>query len=132
MKQIALITALSALSLSSHAVSPKGQTNTDKRSQRSEARMIEMAQKEIAYQLIDPSSASFRNVRVSPNQVAVCGEINAKNSYGGYVGYRPFIFTREKKGIYGDGTYFVEARWKERCVDGTLVDDDSPNARPLP
>lgn len=38
----------------------------------------------------DPESVRFRNVRVFRG-VAVCGEVNAKNSYGGYVGFKRFF-----------------------------------------
>lgn len=43
--------------------------------------------------LKDPSSAQFRNVRLVPwgGEKVVCGEINAKNSYGGYVGFKRFV-----------------------------------------
>lgn len=43
--------------------------------------------------LKDPSSAAFRNTFVSraTGSPMVCGEVNAKNSFGGYVGYKRFI-----------------------------------------
>lgn len=53
---------------------------------------IEKAKEAIKNQLKDPDSAKFRNVRVSnfnDGQI-LCGEVNSKNSYGGYVGYRIF------------------------------------------
>ena len=43
-----------------------------------------------SYELMDPSSAQFRNVKVIKGDF-VCGEINAKNSYGAYTGYRWFM-----------------------------------------
>lgn len=43
--------------------------------------------------LKDPQSAQFRNVKGGQNggSVTVCGEVNARNSYGGYPGFSPFI-----------------------------------------
>jgi len=43
-------------------------------------------------QMKDPGSTQFRNVRVVTHSDGklVCGEINAKNSYGGYVGFSLF------------------------------------------
>lgn len=43
--------------------------------------------------LRDPSSAQFRNVEKIDQPeggVAVCGEINGKNAYGGYAGFTRF------------------------------------------
>lgn len=53
---------------------------------------IELAKKIAVYDLKDPDSAQFRNlwVRNTGKDYVVCGEINAKNSYGGYVGYQQF------------------------------------------
>lgn len=55
--------------------------------------LIEKTQEILAGNLKDPGSAQFRNVRVvaRPEGKLVCGEMNAKNSLGGYVGYKPFI-----------------------------------------
>lgn len=55
--------------------------------------------------LKDPSSAQFRNVRVLrgvPNLKGepidvVCGEVNGKNSYGGYIGFSPWIYIAKTK-----------------------------------
>lgn len=43
--------------------------------------------------LKDPYSAEFRNVFVSRSSGSpvVCGQVNAKNSFGGYAGYKRFI-----------------------------------------
>jgi hypothetical protein len=69
------------------------------------------AQQLVADQLIDPSSAQFRNVRtVSPSYGGkrVCGEVNGKNRMGAYAGFSRFIVT----------------------VDTDRVEMDQPNARP--
>ena len=64
-------------------------------------KLIEKAKEVAKYELKDPESAKFRNVRVvaKPAQrdetkinTYVCGELNAKNSYGAYVGYVKFIW----------------------------------------
>lgn len=51
---------------------------------------IDHAQQEAAKNLIDPSSAQFRSVRVGKNG-SVCGEINAKNRMGAYVGFSRWV-----------------------------------------
>lgn len=54
---------------------------------------IAAAQDSIKRGLKDPNSAEFQNLRIANynNGKVVCGEINAKNSYGGYVGYKRFV-----------------------------------------
>lgn len=41
----------------------------------------------------DPSSAQFRNfgaAKASDGTIHICGETNARNSFGGYVGFTAF------------------------------------------
>lgn len=54
---------------------------------------IDKAKRALAYNLKDPESAKFRNVRAGlrGKDYMVCGEVNGKNSYGAYSGYRPFM-----------------------------------------
>lgn len=44
--------------------------------------------------LKDPASAQFRDERLTPGGV-LCGEVNAKNAMGGYVGFRKYISVSE-------------------------------------
>ncbi len=44
---------------------------------------------EVKSMLIDPSSAEFRSITVFENG-NYCGEVNAKNRMGGYVGHKAF------------------------------------------
>ena len=46
--------------------------------------------KEVKEVLNDPSSAEFRNIKVFENG-NYCGEVNAKNKMGGYVGFQSFF-----------------------------------------
>lgn len=41
--------------------------------------------------LKDPASAQWQNEIVSPDKNTICGEVNAKNSMGGYVGFKHYI-----------------------------------------
>ena len=54
-----------------------------------EKQYIEQAKAALSKDLKDPSSAQFINVRLI-NGGEVCGEVNAKNSLGGYVGFQRF------------------------------------------
>lgn len=59
------------------------------------------AKKIVSANLKDPESVTYRNV--FPYKQATCGELNAKNGYGAYVGYKKFI-------VHYDGTdgYLIE------------------------
>lgn len=46
----------------------------------------------LARRLKDPSSLQIRDVRPCDKPNAIQGEYNAKNSFGAYVGFKPFIF----------------------------------------
>lgn len=50
---------------------------------------VERAKDQVAAQMRDPSSAQFRGLgALNPN--ALCGEVNGKNGFGAYVGFRLF------------------------------------------
>ncbi len=54
------------------------------------------AEQAVAYRLKDPSSAQFRDLRayrMPTGLLVVCGEINGKNSFGGYTGFSLFAAT---------------------------------------
>ena len=49
----------------------------------------------VAHDLRDPASAQFRNeyrLVSSDGDEAFCGEVNAKNAFGGYNGFVPFYY----------------------------------------
>jgi hypothetical protein len=65
-----------------------------------EATAVSKAKTAILRRLKDPESARFRDIHVRVEKAAagnlvtvVCGQVNAKNSFGGYVGFRPFLYT---------------------------------------
>jgi hypothetical protein len=45
--------------------------------------------------LKDPGSVQFRGQQWHPESKTLCGELNAKNSMGGYVGYKKFVATQQ-------------------------------------
>lgn len=53
------------------------------------AELIKASQEAVREQMKDPESARFRNMKVY--DITVCGEVNAKNSYGGYNGFKRFF-----------------------------------------
>lgn len=60
------------------------------------------AKKLVADQLRDPSSAQFRNV--FRHDGTVCGQVNGKNGFGAYVGFRRFYVYEDAVAIEPDQT----------------------------
>jgi len=89
-------------------------------------RFVVEAKAEIARGFKDPASVQYRDlfISVTPNpaednkpRTALCGQINAKNSYGGYVGFQRFIVFQMPGGPYervtGD---MVDLFWGATCA----------------
>jgi hypothetical protein len=57
---------------------------------------IAKAKANVTANLKDPASAQWRGLYISGSKMpALCGEINGKNSYGAYIGFRRFYATTE-------------------------------------
>lgn len=69
---------------------------------------IAEAKKQVRLLMKDPSSTQFQGLKLVTNLKgikSVCGLVNSKNSYGGYVGYKPFSYTPSTKAITFLGDY---------------------------
>jgi len=51
------------------------------------------AEDAVKEQLKDPASAKFEGVRKGKTDQHICGLVNAKNSFGAYLGSTPFVYT---------------------------------------
>lgn len=79
----------------------------------------------------DPSSVQFKNVvaygEANPLSITfVCGYLNAKNSYGGYVGFRQFVMTgADTVQIYdASNPLAIEEKWESSCTGAELYRQD--------
>ena len=71
----------------------------------------------LAEHMKDPDSVKFRNLITSESGSVLCGEVNAKNSYGGYVGFKRFYYfwsTSKPSSIFGEAD-FHEEFWIRSC-----------------
>lgn len=83
MKKLLLASVLVAMSVSeSTAVE---QTPIDETTMRN-------LQDTVPRDFFDPGSAQFRDLVLTDGGGVVCGFVNAKNKFGGYVGFRPFDY----------------------------------------
>lgn len=83
--------------------------------------IVIMSRDGVRARLRDPDSAEFRNVGYysgGPEGAAVCGEVNAKNGFGGFTGFERFV-------AMGPETAFLESEvatsefatvWDTLCV----------------
>lgn len=80
-----------------------------------EEKATEIAKNEISSEMKDPESVKFRNVKyIKSNdnndyvKGTVCGEYNAKNGYGAYTGYKPFLInvSMKSKGFFSKGVEY--------------------------
>lgn len=74
-------------------------------------------QQAVKSRLKDPESAQFSNLYASNNEGAnvVCGEVNSKNSYGGYSGPQQFVGNPSIVFLQGDGSDFRKM-WSDYCI----------------
>lgn len=62
--------------------------------------LLEVIRTNVSYDFLDPFSSKLRNVYWSNSHI--CGEINAKNAYGAYTGFKKFIIHSALVKISGD------------------------------
>lgn len=85
---------------------------------------VELAKEKIRQLLKDPESAIFSDITMTRTQevggsVGVCGKVNARNSFGGYVGNRLFAVVGDFVRIWSDdsawGTYERNLLIRQQC-----------------
>ena len=92
------------------------------------------AKKSIAARYKDPEAVVFKDLSLDWQQQHICGELNAKNGYGGYIGYE--MFRADLKGT-GGSTVVTNIRTKTEMLEqfeagsaaGRLTSSDAVTAR---
>lgn len=93
----------------SQAEAARLKLEADLRKESNDSRATVLAEREARYKqrvlerLKDPTSAQFRGLRFVNGDTVLCGEVNARNSYGGYVGFVAFVVDEE------NGAYIADA-----------------------
>lgn len=108
---------------------PKG---TDSKSSKDIARKeVERFKQALTSRFKDPSSAQFKNVAAYGEQDPIsvtflCGYVNAKNSYGAYVGFKKFVMTGTDTVQYDDpdNPFAIEEKWKAACTGTELYQQE--------
>jgi RNA polymerase subunit RPABC4/transcription elongation factor Spt4 len=85
--------------------------------------MLFYIQNKIKQNAKDPDSVQFRNEKINNNTdvgAVACGQYNAKNSFGAYVGYKGFVAVEKtQKTYFEDGPNKGEFAkyWNTYCVE---------------
>ena len=86
-------------------------------------KLEQQAQEAVSHGMKDPSSAEFRSLDVFAGSGVVCGEVNAKNSFGAMAGFEGFVYDNGKVWLASsDDIEFSRARL--RCADASLDEID--------
>ena len=97
------------------ALSACGETPAQKKQKEATA-LIAMGEKYVKEKIRDPASAQFRNQFIGKGG-APCGEVNAKDAFGTYLGYQRYIsVARELTMLAQDlSPDEFEESWREMC-----------------
>lgn len=100
-----------------------GSAKTEDSAEMKEIKLQRLVRSFVEPALKDPRSAEFRN------QYGICGEVNAKNSFGGYTGFKRFIAGSKDlvliEGAGGLSSADFNELWSGRC-------NSSPTGAPRP
>ena len=94
MKRIAALITIGCLCSASVLAGPEDAY--DKTTDAKKIAWMNKGKEAVKIKLKDPGSAQFRNIyfhRGADDIPVTCGEVNSKNSFGGYGGYQKFIST---------------------------------------
>ncbi len=93
MKKIIMVTALLGITLTANVLAGS-EDSYDRTTDGKKIAWMDLGKQAVKKQLHDPSSAKFRNVYFNKGSDGIpmtCGEVNSKNSFGGYGGYQKFV-----------------------------------------
>ncbi|WP_312405225.1 hypothetical protein [Rhizobium sp.] len=89
-----VLLVLSAASANAQAVVDN---SAEKLDETAVAAMIE----DVSAKFADPLAAQFKSLRQRDgDDGSICGTVNAKNAYGGYVGFVPFRYIIDRRKVY--------------------------------
>ena len=100
-------------------------TNTGESAKKDENKagvLLFFAQQQIKQNAKDPDSVQFRSEQIhekTDEGAVACGEYNAKNSFGAYVGFKKFVVTEKDQSIFienGSNAKVFVKKWNKHCV----------------
>lgn len=109
--------------MSSALAAPQAQkSSVDARYENASQEMMRAAVDLVRSTTADPRAVKFRSVAISPGGKAVCGEYNARNKLGAYVGFYRFMVTSNMVAHESAGRPFDQQEWVNKCLsDGESI-----------
>ena len=92
-----------------------GKSAEDKRREDA-ATLTSLGEKYVKEKVLDPASAQFRN-QIIGKQGATCGEVNAKDAFGAYIGFQRYISVARDLTLLAQDVTPAEfdASWQQLC-----------------
>ncbi|HEU4843605.1 MAG TPA: hypothetical protein VFT05_05015 [Burkholderiaceae bacterium] len=86
------------------------------RQQESAATLTSLGEKYVKEKVLEPSSAQFRNQFIG-KKGAPCGEVNAKDAFGAYIGFQRYISVARDLTLLAQDVApsEFEASWAQLC-----------------
>ena len=102
----------------------------DARDRATLAQFATMSKHKIEERLRDPSSAVYRSVKIyeHPNSdggVVFCGEVNARNGFGGMVGFERFVAHPTNAALESMGPAAFQSGWNKFCASARFIETAS-------
>lgn len=100
-------------------------TNTSSSTKKEENKagvLLFYAQQQIKQNTKDPDAVQFRGEQIhekTDDGAVACGEYNAKNSFGAYVGFKKFVAIEKDESIFmenGSNSKIFAKKWNKHCV----------------
>lgn len=89
---------------------------------------IAQAQKHVAADLADPDTVKFRSVMKlrtvlnGADNYSICGELNAKNGFDAYTGFKRFVHNKGRSLIDPQIDRTAELAYANRCLEAQMLD----------
>ncbi|MRW86650.1 hypothetical protein GJ698_21495 [Pseudoduganella sp. FT26W] len=92
-----------------------GKTAAQKQ-QEEAATLTTLGEKYVKEKILEPNQAQFRNQFIGKGG-APCGEVNAKDAFGGYIGYQRYISVARDLTLLAQDVSPAEfeAQWQQLC-----------------
>ncbi len=78
--------------------------------------LTQLGEKYVKEKILEPGQAQFRNQFIGKGG-APCGEVNAKDAFGGYIGYQRYISVARDLTLLAQDVppAEFEAQWRQLC-----------------